>query len=515
MNIDKKKIWLLNKVLSLGLIVFGIYIYVDPYWQEASALQDRADAIGWNVKVELFDYDDVAEEIEMWEAQFLQIKVLEKRAKAINWPLYLGGPPYYPEKLDEIADRVRYSEELYPRVLALQKRAKDIGVEVPIIGGHRASARHSGPKIIKVPYREDSLNKTEAYVVEMEELYQRAIALKKNYGLDLLKTRQLTSIKDDLQEIEQWHKDGLDLSRFDFYSVEIEHWLEIRGMFEEIKIPAGSFMMGCDEKRDKNCTLDQLSAHKVTLSRPFYMMKTEVTQMLYQEVMGGNPTTDLDENQNKEDFINPSFPVTNIEWIDAIDFANQLSQLYGLEECYEIHDEVGTYQVKWSKKLSCQGWRLPTEAEWEYAARAPALHSQGARAKDLKYAAKEGEDYTYPGSNDCEEIAWANCTNVDRKTLEKKGYPWKGLHYPCEKKSNDFGLCDMAGNVQEWVWDIYEEDSEKRSSVTDPLGPEETVSGPRILKGGAWQSQSSSLVPSSRVIHQKDETGLRLVRSAE
>ena len=200
---------------------------------------------------------------------------------------------------------------------------------------------------------------------------------------------------------------------------------------ETVTIPVGSFMMGCTAG-DSDCGSDE-TRHNVQLTRPFSLMKTEVTQALYKKVMGENPSKFKGENR----------PVESVSWYDAVTFANKLSELEGLEKCYEIN---GT-DVQWTNK-DCKGWRLPTEAEWEYAARG-------------------GENYKYAGSNNVDEVAW---------------YRESETHVVGQKKANGYGLYDMSGNVWEWVWDWYGE--YPSGSQTDPLG---SPSGSyRVLRGGGW-----------------------------
>ena len=108
-----------------------------------------------------------------------------------------------------------------------------------------------------------------------------------------------------------------------------------------------------------------------------------------------------------------SCPVEMVTWPDAIQFANALSKKEGLDTCYVVKDK----DVKWTTGLSCKGWRLPTEAEWEWAARG-------------------GEDFVFAGSNKAKEVAWV-----------QSGMP----RQICSKKKNGYDLCDMSGNIGEWV----------------------------------------------------------------
>jgi len=214
-------------------------------------------------------------------------------------------------------------------------------------------------------------------------------------------------------------------------------------LYEEVGIPNGSFEMGCTSTSklsycDNEFASDEKPIHRVTISRSFYLMKSEVTQELYEKVMGENPST----------FKGSRRPVEGVSWYEAARFANALSKLEGREECYQI-GSGDSPSVRWSNK-SCTGWRLPTEAEWEYAARG-------------------GQSYIYAGSNRLDDVAWTS-ENSSNQT-----------HDVCLKSTNGFGLCDMSGNIREWCWDKY--GAYSSSSKTDPRGVESSY---RVFRGGSW-----------------------------
>ena len=256
--------------------------------------------------------------------------------------------------------------------------------------------------------------------------------------------------------------------------------------YSAILIPNGSFEMGCNSEQGKDCRYDTdaVPVHNVTISNDFYMMKTEVTNHLYAKVVGKKIPVNRSERQ----------PVENVSWFDAVHFANVLSENEGLEQCYQIDDigEDGSFEkakVTWGKKLDCRGWRLPTEAEWEYAARG-------------------GEKYKYSGSDDVEDVAWTK-ENSDKKP-----------HFVGQKNPNGFGLHDMSGNVWEWVWDLWKDDYYKNSPATDPLGP--TPDGSWIplfrgIRGGKWNTEAWTARISRRAGGSPwlrgAEHGFRLVRT--
>jgi len=243
-----------------------------------------------------------------------------------------------------------------------------------------------------------------------------------------------------------------------------------KGRHEMVVIPKGEFMMGALEN-DEDAWDSEKPRHKVTLTRDFLMGKYPVTQALWESVMGSNPSKFKGANR----------PVEKVSWLDVVAFCNKLSEREGLEPVYS---GLAGYQVghkfgdeDWfgtsekgealSKKISvsatANGYRLPTEAEWEYSARA-------------------NQSFKYAGSNNVDEVAWYDDNSGDE------------THPVGQKKPNGFGLYDMSGNVWEWVWDIYGDYSS--GSQTDPTG---TDSGPvRVLRGGCWRYFAGSTRVSNR-----------------
>lgn len=235
------------------------------------------------------------------------------------------------------------------------------------------------------------------------------------------------------------------------------------------EIPSGSFTMGCTSGQGSRCAIHERPIHEVTISRGFVLMESEVTQALYQKVMGENPSHFKGMNR----------PVEDVSWFDAVNMANKLSVLEGLEECYVIDGK----DVQWLNE-DCTGWRLPTEAEWEYAAR--------------------GGDYShkYAGSNNVADVAWYGNNSQD-KTRDV-----------CEKTRNGYGLCDMSGNVYEWVWDKYGDYSSSPS--VDPRGP--TSGSRRLSRGGSWYGFTFDVLVSGRNTFDPAGTrrylGFRLARTS-
>lgn len=234
-------------------------------------------------------------------------------------------------------------------------------------------------------------------------------------------------------------------------------------------IPAGGFWMGSPREEGD---ADEHPQHKVELTRSFWMSETEVTLGQYEQTVKMNPSSLSTAREAKR------HPVVNVSWNDAVMYCNKLSERTGLESCYEAKD--GTFL--WPKGTECQGYRLPTEAEWEY-------------------AAKAGKETRYVGGNDPDEVAWY-ADNAEGT-----------LHEVGSKDSNRWGLYDMNGNVYEWVWD--RSGNYPSTKLFDPTGA--SVGLFRITRGGAWTSMARNVrsahrhwsSPNSR----SDDLGLRIVRS--
>ena len=230
----------------------------------------------------------------------------------------------------------------------------------------------------------------------------------------------------------------------------------------------------------------------------FYMSDHEVTRGEYKAVMGSDPSTasayDKDGNKLTDDALKNN-PVNYIRWYDALVYCNTRSINEGLTPCYEIDGK--TAPSKWGSvptsnnstwnaatcDFTADGYRLPTEAEWEWAARG-------------------GEKYTYAGSDDIDEVAWYTGNTNDTGTRDVK-----------TKKANAYGLYDMSGNVWEWCWDWYG----SISSDTADAGP---ASGSfRCLRGGSWDLNANYAQVAYRdynyPYNRGNYYGFRVVRSAQ
>jgi len=204
-----------------------------------------------------------------------------------------------------------------------------------------------------------------------------------------------------------------------------------------VLIPAGEFMMGSPDS-DTDAEADEKPQHRVRITKPFYLGSTEVTQEQYERVMGQNPSWFCATGDGKVEVAGQNtrqFPVEWVSWEDAVEFCRRLSQKEG------------------------KTYRLPTEAEWEYACRA---------GSTTRYCIGDAPA-------DLVEYAWYD-ENSDDTT-----------HPVGQKKPNAWGLYDMHGNVWEWCADRFAEDYYRASPADDPNGPDSRVF--RVLRGGAWYLQ--------------------------
>ena len=216
--------------------------------------------------------------------------------------------------------------------------------------------------------------------------------------------------------------------------------------FNMVKVEGGTFTMGATSEMSEPCDWEK-PTHQVTLSS-YSIGETEVTQALWQAVMGSNPS----------EFKGDNFPVENVSWNDCQTFISKLNSLTG------------------------QHFRLPTEAEWEFAARG------GNRSNHTQYS----------GSSSIDEVAW---------------YDGNQTHPVKTKKANELGLYDMSGNVWEWCQDRYDDYSS--SSQSNPEGPGN--GSDRVFRGGCWHGAAWGCRSSTRNINPPDyrynDLGLRLALS--
>jgi len=188
-------------------------------------------------------------------------------------------------------------------------------------------------------------------------------------------------------------------------------------------------MMGATSEQESDALYDEKPTHQVTLSS-YYIGETEVTQALWEAVMGSNPS----------EFKNANHPVETISWDDCKTFVSKLNSITG------------------------KNFRLPTEAEWEYAAR----------------GGNKSKGYKYSGSNTIGDVAWY-WDNIPSHTEGDTGY---GTQPVATKQANELGIYDMSGNVLEWCSDWYGSSYYSSSPATNPTGP--TSGSGRVIRGGSW-----------------------------
>ena len=232
--------------------------------------------------------------------------------------------------------------------------------------------------------------------------------------------------------------------------------------FKMVKVAGGTFQMGATSEQGSDACKDEKPVHSVTLS-DYYIGQTQVTQELWKAVMGSNPFYFEGDNQR---------PVENVSWDDCQEFIEKLNRLTG------------------------KNFRLPTEAEWEFAAR----------------GGNKRNDYKYSGSNKVNDVAWYKSNSSTNSVMWSflTGDRGGRTHPVAQKQANELGLYDMSGNVWEWCQDWYGDYSS--NSQTNPTGP--STGSDRVLRGGGWYNYAVEVRVSNRDYRTPDNRyfnyGLRL-----
>jgi len=261
--------------------------------------------------------------------------------------------------------------------------------------------------------------------------------------------------------------------------------IDVAGLAERVEadglafvhIPAHAFDMGCTPGQT-GCDPSESPVMPVTLTYDYYIGETEITQGQFGDVMGYNPSYFSACGSN--------CPVETVSWHQAAAFANEVSTAAGLPGCYTCAGSGSsvTCSVAIAPKL-CAGYRLPTEAEWEAAARC-------------------GDDLLHAGSEELDPVAWyaSNSGAAPRPTATKA--------------PNACGLFDMSGNVYEWIQDRFDGTYYTSSGRVDPEGP--TTGSFPVIRGGAWSSDAQFARVAVRFWSLPTDAGsvlgFRLVRTA-
>ena len=214
-----------------------------------------------------------------------------------------------------------------------------------------------------------------------------------------------------------------------------------------------------------------MGSQEVYLSRAYAIATAPVTQTLWMGLTGTNPSRSANNPTSLD------CPVAQVSWYDAVRFCNALSERVGLRPAYRFGQGL-TPNVDWD----ADGFRLPTEAEWEC-------------------AAKAGTQDIYAGGNDFNSVAWTDANSGG------------STHPVARKRANSWGLHDMSGNVGEWCWDVYGDYTSGRA--TDPVGA--GTGSLRVSRGGSWGAAADFARAAKRSAYdpalRSNVLGLRIVKT--
>jgi len=280
---------------------------------------------------------------------------------------------------------------------------------------------------------------------------------------------------------------NLEISGGERVSVSVELHAPPKAPLGYVYIQPGTFTMGSpssEEGREPDET-----QHDVAITQGIFVKATEVTQNEWTELMGNNPSNFR--------LCGSSCPVDSVSWYDALAFCNLLSKSEGVDQCYDLSGCSGTPGVEGytcpddlSFSLSCTGYRLPTEAEWEYAARAgatTAIYTGDLTLVGERNSPELGKIAVYGGNSrgghTVGPLEAVDCSKWSEKEFPSDTCSTSQVGF---KGTNNWGLSDVLGNVYEWTWD-WKGDYPASPDADDPLG---SANGEeRVTRGGSWKGK--------------------------
>lgn len=343
------------------------------------------------------------------------------------------------------------------------------------VGNYVFEFKHNG-KVLK---KEATFTENGNYVVQADLKNGKLLIAKE---ITFRTNNSWTSLEIDHKIVSQdanFYKDYFDISKIQEIKAisdgqKIVRDIDFNSNYEDIVfakmifVKGGEFTMGSNKSNSD----DEKPEHQVIVD-DYYISKFEVTQKEWQSIMKTNPSRIIDEQH----------PVNGVSWIQAVKFCNNKSVIENLDACYTINGL--TVECDFTKN----GYRLPTEAEWEYASK----------------GGKKSKHYLYSGSNKIDEVAYY-ALNSDRET-----------HPVGEKKPNELGIYDMSGNVLEWCWDWFGAEYYKESPKNNPKGLDSSRN--KVLRGGNYRDVTGRLTNTIRWVGTKSTRrpmiGFRIVKKGK